>query len=50
VLEAGDAYYFDSRQPHRFRNVHDQECELISVCTPPSFWISLPSGQGPLTL
>lgn len=37
VLEAGDAYYFDSRQPHRFRNVHDQECELISVCTPPSF-------------
>lgn len=37
VLEAGDAYYFDSRQPHRFRNVGDQECELISVCTPPSF-------------
>ncbi|QQS55676.1 MAG: cupin domain-containing protein [Candidatus Competibacteraceae bacterium] len=37
VLEAEDAYYFDSRQPHRFRNVGDQECELISVCTPPSF-------------
>ncbi len=37
VLEAGDAYYFDSRQLHRFRNVGDQECELISVCTPPSF-------------
>ena len=37
VLEAGDAYYFDSRQPHRFRNRGDQECELISVCTPPSF-------------
>ena len=37
VLETGDAYYFDSRQPHRFRNRGDQECELISVCTPPSF-------------
>jgi transcriptional regulator with XRE-family HTH domain len=37
VLEAGDAYYFDSRLPHRFRNVGDQECEIISVCTPPTF-------------
>ncbi|MCP5197195.1 MAG: cupin domain-containing protein [Gammaproteobacteria bacterium] len=37
ILETGDAYYFDSRQLHRFRNLSDQECELISVCTPPSF-------------
>lgn len=37
VLGPGDAYYFDSRLPHRFRNVDEDECELISACTPPSF-------------
>lgn len=37
VLRAGDAYYFDSRVPHRFRNVGEEPCELISACTPPSF-------------
>lgn len=37
VLGPGDAYYFDSREPHRFRNVGDTPCELISACTPPSF-------------
>lgn len=37
VLSAGDAYYFDSSIPHRFRNVGDEECEIVSVCTPPSF-------------
>jgi len=37
VLKPGDAYYFNSNIPHRFRNVGDEECELVSVCTPPSF-------------
>lgn len=37
VLSAGDAYYFDSRTPHRFRNLGDEECEVVSACTPPSF-------------
>ena len=37
VLGPGDAYYFDSRIPHRFRNVTDDACELVSACTPPSF-------------
>lgn len=37
VLEAGDAYYFNSDQPHRFRNVGEGPCELVSACTPPSF-------------
>ncbi|WP_298720217.1 cupin domain-containing protein [uncultured Ferrovibrio sp.] len=37
VLGPGDAYYFESRQPHRFRNVGKEPCELISACTPPSF-------------
>mgnify|MGYP001809109894 FL=1 len=37
VLGPGDAYYFDSRLPHRFRNVGDEECELVSACTPPTF-------------
>ena len=37
VLKPGDAYYFNSNIPHRFRNVADKECELVSACTPPSF-------------
>ncbi|WP_372019698.1 cupin domain-containing protein [Tistrella mobilis] len=37
VLEAGDGYYFDSRLPHRFRNVGEEEAEIVSACTPPSF-------------
>lgn len=36
VLEAGDAYYFDSRVPHRFRNVGDGECVVVSACAPPT--------------
>lgn len=37
VLGPGDAYYFDSRIAHRFRNVSDDDCEVVSACTPPSF-------------
>lgn len=37
VLGAGDAYYFDSRQPHRFRNPGNEPCVLVSACSPPSF-------------
>lgn len=37
VLSPGDAYYFDSNTPHRFRNPGDEECEIVSVCTPPTF-------------
>ena len=37
VLRAGDAYYFDSRLPHRFRNLGADSCEIVSACTPPSF-------------
>lgn len=37
ILSAGEAYFFDSRMPHRFRNVGDVPCELISACTPPTF-------------
>jgi len=35
VLGPGDAYYFDSRTPHRFRNIGDETCEIVSACTPP---------------
>ncbi|PWC37454.1 cupin domain-containing protein [Azospirillum sp. TSO35-2] len=35
ILGPGDAYLFDSRIPHRFRNIGDEDCELISACTPP---------------
>ncbi len=37
LLQAGDAYYFNSRIPHRFRNLTDKECEIISSATPRSF-------------
>lgn len=37
VLAAGDAYYFDSNIPHRFRNLGEEECEIVSVCSPPTF-------------
>lgn len=37
VLGPGDAYYFESDQPHRFRNIGREPCEVISACTPPSF-------------
>ncbi len=37
VLGPGDAYFFDSRLPHRFRAVGPEEVELVSACTPPSF-------------
>ena len=37
VLGPGDAYYFDSQQPHRFRNVGDEICEVVSASSPPTF-------------
>lgn len=37
VLSAGEAYYFASQLPHRFRNVGREACEIISACTPPTF-------------
>ena len=37
ILGPGDAYYFDSRRPHRFRCVGPVACEVVSACTPPSF-------------
>jgi len=36
-LKPGDAYFFDSRKPHSFRNIGDTELVLVSACTPPSF-------------
>jgi transcriptional regulator with XRE-family HTH domain len=37
VLEPGDAYYFDSRLPHRFRNVAGEKSEILSAITPPTY-------------
>ncbi|MEJ8567304.1 cupin domain-containing protein [Elongatibacter sediminis] len=36
LLSAGDAYYFDSRLPHRFRNAGKEPAHLVSANTPPS--------------
>jgi mannose-6-phosphate isomerase-like protein (cupin superfamily) len=35
VLKAGDSFLFDSRQPHRFRNISDRPAIVVSACTPP---------------
>ena len=37
VLTSGGAYRFNSRLPHRFRNTGNEECLVVSACTPPSF-------------
>lgn len=37
LLGPGDAYYFESRRPHRFRCVGPVACEVVSACTPPTF-------------
>ena len=37
VLNPGDGYLFDSRLPHRFRNIGDVDCVIVSACTPPTF-------------
>jgi transcriptional regulator with XRE-family HTH domain len=36
-LGEGDAYLFDSRKPHSFRNSGDGELVIVSACTPPTF-------------
>ncbi|TFZ54742.1 cupin domain-containing protein [Methylorubrum sp. Q1] len=37
ILGPGDAYFFESRRPHRFRCVGPVACEVVSACTPPTF-------------
>ena len=37
TLYPGDAYYFRSDIPHRFRNPGDTPCVLVSANSPPSF-------------
>lgn len=37
ILGPGDAYLFHSQTPHRFRNIGNEDCILVTSCTPPSF-------------
>ena len=37
ILGPGEAYYFESRTPHRFRNIGNDIAILISANTPASF-------------
>lgn len=37
VLHAGEAYYFESKVPHRFRNVGDGDAVIVSANTPATF-------------
>ncbi|WP_043526883.1 cupin domain-containing protein [Litchfieldella xinjiangensis] len=34
VMGPGEAYYFDTNVPHRFRNPGTRPCRLVSCCTP----------------
>lgn len=36
MLGPGDAYYFDSRLPHRFRNTGSVPARIVSANTPPT--------------
>jgi mannose-6-phosphate isomerase-like protein (cupin superfamily) len=36
LLGPGDAYYFDSRLPHRFRNTGKVAARIVSANTPPT--------------
>jgi transcriptional regulator with XRE-family HTH domain len=36
-LGPGDGYYFESRRPHRFRNIGDTDAVIVSASTPPTF-------------
>ncbi len=36
VLGPGDAFYFSSAIPHRFRNRGRDRCEIISASSPPT--------------
>ena len=37
VLHGGDGYYFPSTLPHRFRNIGQDEAEIISSNSPANF-------------
>ena len=37
VLKAGEGYYFESRTPHRFRNIGDVDAVIVSANTPATF-------------
>lgn len=37
VLGPGEAYYFESRVPHRFRNIGDSDVVIVSANTPATF-------------
>ena len=37
TLKPGDAYYFESSLPHRFRNPGEVDAEVVSANTPPTF-------------
>lgn len=37
ILEAGDAIYFDSELPHRWRSIGEEELQTVGVATPRSF-------------
>jgi transcriptional regulator with XRE-family HTH domain len=37
VLGPGDGYYYDCRNPHRFRNIGEDDVVIVSASFPPTF-------------
>lgn len=37
LLGKNDSYYFDNNKPHRFRNISNKVCKIVSATTPGNF-------------
>jgi transcriptional regulator with XRE-family HTH domain len=37
LLEQGDSYYFDNNKAHRFRNIFEENCKIVSATSPANF-------------
>ena len=37
ILHKDESYYFDNNKPHRFRNIFDKTCKIVSATTPANF-------------
>ncbi|NQY63813.1 MAG: cupin domain-containing protein [Alteromonadaceae bacterium] len=37
ILNANDSYYFDNNKQHRFKNIFDTVCKIVSATTPSNF-------------
>lgn len=46
ILEEGDSIYFRSDLPHKLVNIGEEECKVLWVLTPPTYYGITPNGHG----